>query len=223
MLERGLLPTFSSAVSAELRTVQAAAVAGRDSEGDASGIRDLTDLAWASIDNDESRDLDQLTVAEAIAGDAVRIRVAIADVDSLVKADSAIDAHARHNTTSVYTAAEIFPMLPEQLSTDLTSLNAGEERLAVVVDMVIGADCSVEGAEIYRARVRNHAKLANNSVAAWLEGQGAAPTSDDGRRRTGGESAPAGPGRPGHESMRHGRGALSLERFKRSHCLTATS
>jgi VacB/RNase II family 3'-5' exoribonuclease len=175
MLERGLLPNFSAAVSAELRSVQAFAVASRDPDGDASGIRDLTDLGWASIDNDDSRDLDQLTVAEAIAGGAVRICVAIADVDSLVKADSAIDAHARHNTTSVYTAAEIFPMLPEQLSTDLTSLNAGEERLAVVVDMVIGADRAVQSSEIYRARVRNHAKLAYNSVASWLEGSGAPP------------------------------------------------
>jgi len=169
MVERGLLPTFSEAVSAELRTMQAPA------GGDSSGIRDLTDLPWASIDNDDSRDLDQLTVAEALAGDAVRIRVAVADVDSLVKADSAIDAHARHNTTSVYTAAEIFPMLPRQLSTDLTSLNADEDRLAVVVDMVISASSSVEKSELYRARVRNHAKLAYNSVAAWLDGTSAAP------------------------------------------------
>ena len=105
----------------------------------------------------------------------MRILVAIADVDALVKAGSAIDAHARHNTTSVYTAAEIFPMLPETLSTDLTSLNPDEDRLAVVVDMVIGADGSVQSSEIYRARVRNHAKLAYNSVAAWLDGYGAAP------------------------------------------------
>jgi len=174
MLERGLLPTFSAAASAELQAMQTPAVASRDG-GDASAIRDLTDLVWASIDNDDSRDLDQLTVADTLAGDTARIRVAVADVDSLVKAGSAIDTHARHNTTSVYTAAEVFPMLPEQLSTDLTSLNAGEERLAVVVDMVIGADGSVLSSEIYRARVRNHAKLAYNSVAAWLEGQGAAP------------------------------------------------
>ena len=175
MLERGLLPTFSAAASAELQTLQAPAVASRDAGGDAAGIRDLTDAVWASTDNDDSRDLDQLTVADTLAGDTARIRVAIADVDALVKAGSAIDTHARHNTTSVYTAAEVFPMLPEQLSTNLTSLNAGEERLAVVVDMVIGADGSVLSSEIYRARVRNHAKLAYNSVAAWLEGRGAEP------------------------------------------------
>jgi exoribonuclease-2 len=174
MLERGLLPTFSAAASAELQTMQAA-IASRDAGSDASEIRDLRDLVWASIDNDDSRDLDQLTVADTRAADAARIRVAIADVDALVKAGSAIDTHARHNTTSVYTTAEVFPMLPEYLSTNLTSLNAGEERLAVVVDMVIGADGSVQSSEVYRARVRNHAKLAYNSLAAWLEGDGAAP------------------------------------------------
>jgi VacB/RNase II family 3'-5' exoribonuclease len=172
MLERGLLPTFSAAASAELQTMQAPS---GDAGGEASEIRDLTNLVWASIDNDDSRDLDQLTVADMLAGDRAQIRVAIADVDALVKAGSAIDAHARHNTTSVYTAAEVFPMLPEQLSTNLTSLNAGEERLAVVVDMVIGADGSGLSSEIYRARVRNHAKLAYNSVAAWLEGRGTEP------------------------------------------------
>jgi exoribonuclease-2 len=96
-------------------------------------------------------------------------------VDSLVKAKSAIDDHARHNTTSVYTAAQIFPMLPEKLSTDLTSLNFNEERLSIVVEMVIGADGSLQDSDIYRARVCNHAKLAYNSVAAWLEGNGREP------------------------------------------------
>ena len=175
MLERGLLPDFSAAVLAQLDGIQAPAGVNGESVGVASGIRDLTDLLWASIDNDDSRDLDQLTIAEALPGDKVKIRVAVADVDALVKDGSAIDAYARHNTTSVYTAAKIFPMLPEKLSTDLTSLNPNEERLAVVVEMVIGADGSLLGSEIYRARVRNHAKLAYNSVAAWLEGNGSVP------------------------------------------------
>jgi exoribonuclease-2 len=175
MLERGLLPTFSAAVRDELLTLQTSAAASGGPDAGASGIRDLTDRMWASIDNDDSRDLDQLTVAETVAGDAVRILVAVADVDALVKAGSAIDQHARHNTTSVYTAAEIFPMLPEPLSTNLTSLNADQDRLAVVVDMVIGAGGAVQSSEIYRARVRNQAKLAYNSLAAWLEGTGAAP------------------------------------------------
>ena len=130
---------------------------------------------WASIDNDDSRDLDQLTVAEAMPADKVKILVAIADVDAVVKNGSAIDEHARHNTTSVYTAAEIFPMLPEEISTDITSLNFNEERLAIVIEMVIGADGSLQDSDIYQAWVRNHAKLAYNSLAAWLEGNGVIP------------------------------------------------
>lgn len=169
MLERGLLPDFSSEVLAELEHLQTpAAVAG-------GTVRDLRDLLWASIDNDDSRDLDQLTSAEALPDNQVKLCVAIADVDALVKNSSAIDDHARHNTTSVYTPVLIFPMLPEKLSTDLTSLNLAQERLAVVVEMVIGADGSLIGSELYRALVRNQAKLAYNSVAAWLDGNGAAP------------------------------------------------
>ena len=165
MLERGLLPDFSAEVLAELGKIQAPAVAKND-----ESVRDLTNLLWASIDNDDSRDLDQLTVAEALPGDKIKLLVAIADVDSLVKNGSAIDDHARHNTTSVYTAAMIFPMLPEKLSTDLTSLNVNEDRLAIVVEMVLGADGALQASDIYRARVRNHAQLAYNSVAAWLDG-----------------------------------------------------
>ena len=127
-------------------------------------------LLWASIDNDDSRDLDQLTVAEAMPGDKVKIFVAVADVDSVVKSGSAIDEHARHNTTSVYTAAVIFSMLPEKLSTDITSLGFHEDRLAIVVEMVVGMDGSVQDSDIYRACVRNQAKLAYDSVAAWLDG-----------------------------------------------------
>jgi len=175
MLERGLLPTFSDAASAELRGMQAPAASTTASSAEAPAIRDLTGLLWASIDNDDSRDLDQLTVAESLSEGAVTIRVAVADVDARVKDGSAIDAHARHNTTSVYTAARVFPMLPEPLSTDLTSLNPGEDRLAVVVEMVVGADGAVQRSDIYRARVRNRAKLAYNSVAAWLDGSAEPP------------------------------------------------
>ena len=175
MLERGLLPTFSAAASAEVQSIHAPAAATEASGAEASAIRDLTGLLWASIDNDDSRDLDQLTVAETLSGDAVKIWVAVADVDALVKDGSAVDAHARHNTTSVYTAARIFPMLPERLSTDLTSLNLDQDRLAVIVEMVISADGSVQRSDIYRAGVRNHAKLAYNSVAGWLDGSAVVP------------------------------------------------
>jgi VacB/RNase II family 3'-5' exoribonuclease len=169
MLQRGLLPDFSPAVIAEADQITRAAAAS------GAAIRDLRGLLWASIDNDDSRDLDQLSVAEPLAGGAVKVLVAIADVDALVKKDSAIDGHALANTTSVYTAAEIFPMLPEKLSTDLTSLGEGRERLAIVMEMVVATDGSVTACDIYRAAVLNRAKLAYNSVAAWLEGTAPAP------------------------------------------------
>ena len=163
-MRRGLLPDFSAEVLAELAAIEAPAVT------DDGSIRDLKNLLWASIDNDDSLDLDQLTVAEMLPGDKVKIRVAVADVDAFVRKNSAIDDHAHHNTTSIYTAATIFPMLPEKLSTDLTSLNFNEDRLAIVIEMIVSADGSVADSDIYRAHVHNHAKLAYNSVAAWLEG-----------------------------------------------------
>jgi exoribonuclease-2 len=132
-------------------------------------------LLWASIDNDDSEDLDQLTVAEPLPGGAVKILVAIADVDSIVKKETAIDSHAKYNTTSVYTAAQIFSMLPETLSTDLTSLRQGEERLAIIVESVIGEESSIAKWDLYRAIVCNRAKLAYHGVGAWLEGRGPAP------------------------------------------------
>jgi len=138
-------------------------------------IRDLRTLLWASIDNDDSRDLDQLSVAQPLANGTVKVWVAIADVDSLVSLSSPIDDHARANTTSVYTAAQIFPMLPEKLSTDLTSLAESQERLSIVIEMTVDLAGAVTASEIYRARVLNRAKLAYNGVAAWLDGTAAAP------------------------------------------------
>ena len=169
MLDNGLLPDFSPAALAQLGQLQSPALSA-----DAS-MRDMRDRLWCSIDNNDSRDLDQLTVAEALPGGQVKIFVSVADVDSLVKDGSPIDEHAHQNTTSVYTPAEIFPMLPEKLSTDLTSLNFGEERLSLVVEMVIDADGTLLNSEVYRARVTNKAKLAYNSVAAWLEGSSPMP------------------------------------------------
>lgn len=175
MLERGLLPDFSKEVLAELERIKARSVTKNMSSQAPAGMRDLRSLLWASIDNDDSQDLDQLTVAEALPPNQTKIRVAIADVDSLVKKATAIDGHAGRNTTSVYTAAEIFPMLPEELSTDLTSLNLNQDRPALVVEFVVGADGTLGESTIYMALVHNHAKLAYNGVAAWLEGSGPAP------------------------------------------------
>ena len=169
MVERGLVPAFPAEALAALRALPAAP---HDTD---PSIRDLTALAWSSIDNETSRDLDQLTVAEALDRDAIRVLVAVADVDALVPKDSALDVHARANTTSVYTAGAIFPMLPEELSTDRTSLNPDVERLAIVVSMEVAADGAIGRSEVFRARVRNHAKLAYPGVAAWLDGTGPEP------------------------------------------------
>jgi ribonuclease R len=168
MTDAGLLPHFSNAVLRELSRLAGPA------SGD-GGVRDLRALPWCSIDNDESLDLDQLTVGEALPDEKARIMVAVADVDALVKDGSAIDGHAQHNTTSVYTAARMYPMIPEKLSTGLTSLNLDEDRLALVVEMVIAPDGSLADSSISRALVRNRAKLAYDSVAAWLEGTGPEP------------------------------------------------
>ena len=165
MTERGLEPGFSKAVEQAL-----AAITGPGISTDPA-TADLTELLWCSIDNDDSLDLDQLSVCEPLADSNVKIRVAIADVDALVTKGSAIDEHARVNTTSVYTSARVFPLLPVRLSTDLTSLNADQDRLAMVTEMVVALDGSVSQAKVYRATVRNHAKLAYDAVSAWLTGQ----------------------------------------------------
>ena len=204
MLERGLLPDFSAAALAQLDTIQTPA--GMDSEL----IRDQRDLLWASIDNDNSLDLDQLTVAEAMPGGKVKIMVAVADVDSLVKEGSAIDDHAHHNTTSVYTAARTFSMLPEKLSTDLTSLNLNEDRLALVIEMVIDAEGMLIDLDVYRAYVRNHAKLAYNSIAAWLEGA-TAPEAVSAIPRLDENLHMQDKAAQSMKKLRHVHGALSLE------------
>jgi VacB/RNase II family 3'-5' exoribonuclease len=169
MKSNGLQPDFGDAALKQLASITGPATdAGPD-------IRDLRHLLWASIDNDNSRDLDQLTVADSASAGAVKILVAIADVDAVVKRASPIDDHARVNTTSVYTPAAIFSMLPEKLSTDLTSLGESQERLALIIDMSINAAGAIVGSDLYRARVVNRAKLAYNAVGAWLAGNGPPP------------------------------------------------
>lgn len=169
MIDRGMVPNFSTAVMGELAAITSPAVAPK------SGVMvDMRKVLWCSLDNDDSRDLDQLTAAAKI-DDGVRVLIAISDVDAIVKRESAIDFHARQNTTSVYTAAQVFPMLPEKLSTDITSLNFGHDRLAVVIDMTAGSDGTILESVIYHALVRNRARLSYGEVAAWLDGTGTVP------------------------------------------------
>jgi VacB/RNase II family 3'-5' exoribonuclease len=169
MLERGLVPDFPLDALAELEGIRGPATQTGES------TRDLRNLLWCSIDNDDSRDLDQLTVAEALPLGVAKVLIAIADVDAVVKKRSALDEHARQNTTSVYTVAVSFPMLPERLSADLTSLNHEADRLAIVIELVLAEDGSLQSSDVYEATVRSRAKLAYNSVAGWLDGNGPVP------------------------------------------------
>ena len=138
-------------------------------------MRDLRDLPWCSIDNDDSKDLDQLSVSERLTGGRVRVLVAIADVETAVGKDSPVDRHAGINTTSVYTPARVFPMLPLRLSTDLTSLNADSDRLAIIIEYVVSPDGSLETEDVYGAVVRNQAHLVYDDIDAFLSGRGPLP------------------------------------------------
>jgi VacB/RNase II family 3'-5' exoribonuclease len=205
MVARGLDPDFAPAALTELAAIRGPAIPPTP------GTRDLRGLLWCSIDNDDSRDLDQLSVAEELPAGATKLLVAVADVSGLVRQGSALDGHARENTTSVYTAGGIFPMLPERLSTDLTSLGFQADRVALIIEMVFDRDGAMTGSDVYEALVNNRAKLAYNSVAAWLEGTGPVPT-----------PLAAVAGLPANvqvqnrvaqqlRALRHHRGALSLE------------
>jgi exoribonuclease-2 len=165
MLDHGFQPDFTADAQKQL--------AGIHPRPDKS-LRDLTALLWSSIDNDDSRDLDQIEWAERVAG-GIRVLVGVADVDSAVAKDTPIDRHAAREATTVYAEVHTFPMLPERLSTDLTSLNEEQDRAAVVMEFVVGPDGSVGGDSVYRAMVRNRAQLTYNAVGAWLEGTAAPP------------------------------------------------
>jgi len=167
--EHGFQPDFPPDVATEL-----AALAAAHPNADA-GVLDLRHLLWSSVDNDTSRDLDQAEVLERRADGSTIVRIAIADVDALVPKQSAIDRHAAIETTTVYTGVEMFPMLPEQLSTGLTSLLEDRDRLSVVTEFVVASDGTVNGGSAYRALIRNHAQLTYSGVGGWLEGSGPAP------------------------------------------------
>jgi exoribonuclease-2 len=172
MRDRGFEPDFSGPAQAQVAELEKQRPTA---DSQLPGRRDLRTLAWCSIDNDDSRDLDQLSVAQTSPTGEVKMLVAIADVDALVKRDTPVDQHAAHNTTSVYTGAQIFSMLPEELSTDLTSLNENEDRDAIVIEYVVAEDGSVGASDVYEAAVRNRAKLAYPSLGAWLQGEGPMP------------------------------------------------
>jgi len=168
MIERGFYPDFPAPVTAQAASLPEHPAAD-------GGVRDLRGLLWSSIDNDTSRDLDQIEVATE-SGDAIRIRVGIADVDTDVAPGSPIDAYAADASTTVYAAVVTFPMLPERLSTDLTSLSENADRLAIVVDMTVEAGGSISSSSVYPALVQNRAQLTYHGVGPWLEAQAVAPS-----------------------------------------------
>jgi exoribonuclease-2 len=172
MLEHGFEPDFSATVQKQLADIKSRPPLTAPSSKD---VRDLRNLLWSSIDNDTSRDLDQIEVAERLASGDVKVMVGIADVDTFVAKDSPIDDHAAKETTTVYTGVRNFPMLPEELSTGASSLLENQDRLAVVTEFIVGADGNVNSGNLYRALVRNKAQLMYNAVGSWLEGTVEAP------------------------------------------------
>ncbi len=168
MLERGFQPDFPAGTDKELAAILA-------DETLPAGLEDLRGLLWSSIDNDTSRDLDQIEWAERLADGRIRILIGVADVDYRVHLGSVIDKHAQSETTSVYTGVKVFPMLPVELSEGATSLNENADRAAIVIEFAVDATGQVSDGKAYRALVRNRAQLAYNAVGAWLEGHGAAP------------------------------------------------
>src|SRR6266849_3012397 len=177
MLAHGFEPDFPAPVQQQLADIRARPPLPVSSSNSAAGsnLKDLRDLLWSSIDNDTSRDLDQIEVVERLPNGSMRILIGIADVDALVVKGTPIDLHAQSETTTVYTGIVNFAMLPEELSTGLTSLNENSDRLAAVVEIVLASDASIQSSDAYRALVRNKAQLTYNGVGGWLEGKVSAP------------------------------------------------
>ena len=165
MIREGFHPDFPDGTEAQVAEIRALL---RAANGPATGDQDLRTLLWSSIDNDTSRDLDQIEMAERVDG-GIRVRVGIADVSIAVLKNTVIDRHAADQTQTVYTAVRNFSMLPTELSTDLTSLNEEEDRAAHVVEFVVDADGVVGSTSIYAAVVKNKAQLAYSKVGPWLE------------------------------------------------------
>jgi exoribonuclease-2 len=170
MIEHGFQPDFPAGTDTQLAEIQAHPEAPVN-----PGIKDLTSLLWSSIDNDTSKDLDQIEWAEQLPDGRIRVLVGVADVDARVKLGTVIDTHARSETTSVYTGVKVFPMIPAELSEGITSLNENEDRVAHVIEFSVDPAGTVSDGKVYAALVRNRAQLAYNAVGAWLEGTGPAP------------------------------------------------
>jgi exoribonuclease-2 len=170
MIEHGFHPDFPAGASSELAAIQA-----QPGLPTATGAQDLRNLLWSSIDNDTSKDLDQIEWAEQLPDGRIRVLVGVADVDVRVPRGTQLDIHAESETTSVYTGVRVFPMLPSELSEGITSLNENEDRVALVIEFAVDASGTTSDGKAYRAIVKNKAQLAYNGVGAWLDGSGPAP------------------------------------------------
>jgi exoribonuclease-2 len=170
MIEHGFQPEFPAGSDAQLASIQA-----HPEPPAVPGAQDLRSLLWSSIDNDTSKDLDQIEWAERLSDGRIRVLIGVADVDARVGRGTVLDGHAKSETTSVYTGVKVFPMLPAELSEGITSLNENQDRMAHVIEFSVDAAGTVSDGKVYAALVRNRAQLAYNGVGAWLEGSGPAP------------------------------------------------
>src|SRR5689334_15017294 len=210
MIQRGFEPDFPLEAIQQLAAIRD----GGCSSGAGGETRDLRDLPWSSIDNDTSRDLDQIEVAERRPNGELKLLVGIADVDACVSQASPIDGHAAQQTTTVYTGARIFPMLPLDLSAGLTSLLEGEDRLAMVVELIVAEDGSIQSCDIYRASVRNHAQLTYRAAGEWLEQRAGPPPQIAGTPELQDQLRLQDQAAQKLRQLRHERGALDVSRVE---------
>jgi len=208
MIQEGFQPDFTPAVQSQVKAIRAHPAPAVPS----GALRDMRGLPWSSIDNDTSRDLDQIEMAERLPNGDIRIRIGIADVDSNVPKGSPVDSHAAANCTTVYTTVKNFSMLPDDLSTDLTSLNERQDRLSMVVELTVAADGSVRDGAAYAAVTRNTAQLAYNSVAPWLEGHAQPPPKVAASQELQGQLHLQDEAAQNLRELRHRMGALDLDR-----------
>jgi VacB/RNase II family 3'-5' exoribonuclease len=208
MIERGFQPDFPEGVGPELAAIQKSS---KLPSGPGAEFQDLRGLLWSSIDNDTSKDLDQIEWAEQLPDGRIRVLIGVADVDTRVAAQTVIDSHARSETTSVYTGVKVFPMLPPELSEGITSLNENEDRAAIVIEFKVDASGAASDGKTYRALVRNGAQLAYNGVGAWLEGKGPAPGKVAGSAPLAAQLKLQDKAAQAMEGSRYQHGALDLE------------
>jgi exoribonuclease-2 len=186
MIEHGFQPEFPAGAAAQLAAIEA-----HPELPTAPGAQDLRGLLWSSIDNDTSKDLDQIEWAEQLPDGRIRVLVGVADVDVRVGLGTVLDGHARSETTSVYTGVKVFPMLPVELSEGITSLNESQDRVAHVIEFSVDSAGTVADGKVYAALVRNRAQL-RGRVARVKR-----PGAREGRRRFRPRRAAQTPGRRG--------------------------